>query len=109
MAATAAGIVGLGTIALGLGLGFASAGSSAGTGAAASRRRSSRATDDGAAPVDGPTASASAGPGSSGASGGGAVAAFLTAYLSASGLLWAVVNFGRVPSSALISAIEVPG
>ncbi len=34
---------------------------------------------------------------------------FLSAYLSPTGLLWAVVNSERIPTSALVSAIEVPG
>jgi len=66
-------------------------------------------TVNGASPVDGPAANPSAGAGGSGGTSGGAVAAFLSAYLSPTGLLWAVVTSERVPSSALVSAIEVPG
>jgi len=110
LAVTAAGIVGLGSFALGLGLGFGAApAGSSGAAGPGSRRRSSSAAGDSTAPVDGPTASASAGPGGPGGSGGGPVAAFLAAYLSASGLLWAVVALERVPCSALLSAVEVPG
>jgi len=61
---------------------------------------------NGTAPVDGAAAVASAG---SGGTGGGAVATFLSAYLSPSGPLWAVVHSERVPASALVSAVEVPG
>jgi len=111
LAATVAGIVGLGSfaLALGLGLGFgsAAAGSSAATRPAAPKR--SPVTGDGAAPADGPAATASAGAGGSGGTSGGAIAAFLTAYLSPTGLLWAVVTSERVPSSALLFAVEVPG
>ena len=66
-------------------------------------------TGNGAAPVDGATANASVGAGGSGGTGSGAVAAFLSAYLSPSGLLWAVVNSERVLTSTLVSAVEVPG
>jgi hypothetical protein len=66
-------------------------------------------TGNGAAPADGPAATASAGAGGSGGSSGGAVAAFLTVFVSAAGLLWAVVHSERVPASALVSAVEVPG
>jgi hypothetical protein len=61
------------------------------------------------APSEGPAAGAILSPGSGGTNGGGGAAAFLAAYLRQYGLMWTVRNADSVPTSALVSVLEVPG
>ena len=61
------------------------------------------------APGEGPASGTTVSAGAGGGNGGGVVAAFLAAFLGLFGLLWTVHHADSVPTSALVSALEVPG